>query len=232
MAESTYSTHCTFTSQGTHLATSYFCSISIYISFTWKSPEGCGQLCCVMLCLLLWLLHQPGTHLDFLRLLEFSSSFPACTLSTMGSANSAHSEIQWDNWYCKQDQRYSNFEVFNIALLTTVLYVRFPRTIHLIGFNSTWTMNFWMFKLDLGKAEEAEIKLPTSVGSLKKQERARKTSTSALLIMPKPLTVWITTNWKILQEMGTSDQHTCLLRNLYAGQEVTELDMKQQTDSK
>ena len=51
-----------------------------------------------------------------------------------------------------------------------------------------------MFKLDLEKAEEPEIKLPTSTGSSKKQENARKTSTFALLTMPKPLTVWITTN--------------------------------------
>ena len=51
-----------------------------------------------------------------------------------------------------------------------------------------------MFKLDLEKAEEPEIKLPTSTGSLKKQESSRKTSTSALLTMPKPLTMWITTN--------------------------------------
>ena len=54
-------------------------------------------------------------------------------------------------------------------------------------------MNFQMFKLDLEKAEEPEIKLPTSVGSSKKQESSRKTSTSALLTMSKPLTVWITT---------------------------------------
>ena len=51
-----------------------------------------------------------------------------------------------------------------------------------------------MFKLDLEKAEEPEINLPTSIGSLKKQESSRKTSTSTLLTMPKPLTVWITTN--------------------------------------
>ena len=51
-----------------------------------------------------------------------------------------------------------------------------------------------MFKLVLEKAEESEIKLPTSAGSSKKQESSRKTSTSALLTMPKPLTVWITTN--------------------------------------
>ena len=82
-------------------------------------------------------------------------------------------------------------------------------------------MNLQMFKLVLEKAEEPEIKLPTSARSLKKQESSRKTSISALLTMPKPLTVWITTNWKILQEMGIPDHLTCLLRNLYAGQEPT-----------
>ena len=80
-------------------------------------------------------------------------------------------------------------------------------------------MNFQKFKLDLEKAEEPEIKLPTSAGLLKKQERSRKTS--ALLTMPKPLTVSITANWEILQEMGIPDHLTCLLRNLYAGQEAT-----------
>ena len=78
-----------------------------------------------------------------------------------------------------------------------------------------------MFKLDLDKAEEPEIKLPTSVGSSKKQESSRKISASALFIMSKPLTVSITTNWKVLQEMGLPDHLTCLLRNLYAGQEAT-----------
>ena len=78
-----------------------------------------------------------------------------------------------------------------------------------------------MFKLDLEKAEEPEIKLPTSIGSSKKQDSSRKTSISALLTMPKPLIVWITTNWEMLQEMGIPDHLTCLLRNLYAGQEAT-----------
>ena len=82
-------------------------------------------------------------------------------------------------------------------------------------------MNFQMFKLDLEKAEDPEIKSPTSAGSRKKQESSRKTSISALLTMPKPLTVWITTNWKILKEMGISDHVTCFLRNLYASQEAT-----------
>src|SRR5574341_1219067 len=56
---------------------------------------------------------------------------------------------------------------------------------------------------------------------IKKQENSRKTSIFALLTMPKPLTAWITINWKILKEMGIPDHLTCLLRNLYAGQEAT-----------
>ena len=78
-----------------------------------------------------------------------------------------------------------------------------------------------MFKLDLEKAEEPEVKLPTSAGSSKKQESSRKISTSALLTTPKPLTVWITTNWKILSKMGLPGHLTCLLRYLYAHQEAT-----------
>src|SRR5574337_1125449 len=79
-----------------------------------------------------------------------------------------------------------------------------------------------MFKLDLEKAEEPEIKLPTSTGSSKKQENSRKICTYALLTMLKPLTVWITTNCgKFLKEMGIPDHLTCLLRNLYEGQEAT-----------
>ena len=78
-----------------------------------------------------------------------------------------------------------------------------------------------MDKLDLEKAEEPEIKLPTSVGSQKKQESSRKTSTSASLTTLKLLTVRFTTSWKILKEMGILDHLTCLLRNLYAGQEAT-----------
>ena len=84
-----------------------------------------------------------------------------------------------------------------------------------------WTMNFQMFKLDLEKAEEPEIKWPMSVGSSKKQESSRKIYTSALLTMPKHLTVWITTNCGKFFEMGIPDHLTCLLKNLYAGQETT-----------
>ena len=81
-------------------------------------------------------------------------------------------------------------------------------------------MNFQIFKLNLEKAEEPEIRLPKSVGSSKKQESARKISISALLITPKPLT-FQNKVWKILKEMGIPDHLTCLLRNLYAGREAT-----------
>ena len=71
------------------------------------------------------------------------------------------------------------------------------------------------------KGRGTRDKLPTSAGSSKKQESSRKTCISTLLTMPKPLTVWITINWNILKEMGIPDHLTCLLRNLYAGQEAT-----------
>ena len=78
-----------------------------------------------------------------------------------------------------------------------------------------------MFQLVLEKAEEPETKLPTSAGSSKKQESSRKPSISALLTMPKPLTVWITINWKILKEVRIPEYLSGLLRNLYASQETT-----------
>ena len=88
----------------------------------------------------------------------------------------------------------------------------------------------WMFKLGLEKAEEPEIKLPISVGSQKKQENSRKTFTSVSLTTLKPLTVWITINWKILKEMRIPDHFTCLLRNLYASQEATVITGRGTTD--
>ena len=78
-----------------------------------------------------------------------------------------------------------------------------------------------MFKLDLEKAEEPEIKLPTSVESSENQESSRKTSISALLTTPKLLTMWITTNCAKFLEMGIPDNLICLLRNLYAGQKAS-----------
>ena len=87
-----------------------------------------------------------------------------------------------------------------------------------LGFNSTWSDNSQMLKMDLEKADKPEIKLPTSIGSQKKQENSRKTSTSASLTTLKPLTMRDHSNlWKILKEMGIPDHLTCLPRNLYAG---------------
>ena len=102
------------------------------------------------------------------------------------------------------------------------------------GLNSTWTENFQMLKLDLEKAEEPEIKLPTCIGSSKKQESSRKTSLSALLTMPKPLTVWITTNcekfWKRWEYQTTwsASWEICM----QVRKQQLELDMEQQTGSK
>ena len=78
-----------------------------------------------------------------------------------------------------------------------------------------------MFKLVLEKAEEPEIKLPTSAGSSKKQKSSRKTSISALLTMTIAFDcVDHNKLWKIMKEMGIPDHLTCLFRNLYAGQEA------------
>ena len=102
------------------------------------------------------------------------------------------------------------------------------------GFSNMWTMNFQMFKLVLERAEEPEIKLPTSAGSSKKQENSRKTSISALLTMPKPLTVWITINygkswtrWEY-QTTWPASWGICM----QVRKQQLELNMEQQTGSK
>ena len=102
------------------------------------------------------------------------------------------------------------------------------------GFNHTWNMSFQMFKLVLEKAEEPEIKLPTSAGSSKKLKSSRKTSISALLTMPKHLTVWITINygkfwkrWAYQTTWPASWETYTQVRK-----QQLELDMEQQTGSK
>ena len=83
-------------------------------------------------------------------------------------------------------------------------------------------MNFQMFKLVLEKAEEPEIKFPTSAGSSKKQESSRKNIYFCFIDYAKAFDcVDYNKLWKILKEMGIPDHLTCLLRNLYAGQEAT-----------
>ena len=78
-----------------------------------------------------------------------------------------------------------------------------------------------MYKLNLEKAEEPEIKLPTSYGFSKKQENSRKTPTSALLTMPKPVTVWITIKFGKFWKTWNTRPPVCFLRNLHAVQEST-----------
>ena len=102
------------------------------------------------------------------------------------------------------------------------------------GFNNMWTVNFQMFKLVLEKAEEPEIKLPTSAGSSKKQESSRKSSVSALLSIPKPLTLWITINYREFwerweyQTSWPASWEICM----QVRKQQLELDMEQQTGSK
>ena len=93
-------------------------------------------------------------------------------------------------------------------------------------------MNFQVFKLVLEKAEEPEIKLRTSTGSSKKLESSRKSSICFIDYANAFDCVDHNKLWKIPKEMGIPDHLTCLLTNLYAGQEATELDMEQQTGSK
>ena len=101
-------------------------------------------------------------------------------------------------------------------------------------FSNTWTMNLQMFELVLEKAQEPEIKLPTSAGSWKKQESSRRTSVAALLTMPKPLTVWITINcgklWKRWECQTTwpASWEICM----QVRKQQLELDMEQKTSSK
>ena len=90
-----------------------------------------------------------------------------------------------------------------------------------------------MFKLGLEKAEEPEIKLPTSAGSSKQEESSRKTCYFCFIDHAKAFDCMDHNKlWKILKEMVIPDHLTCLLRNLFAGQETTVLDIEQQTGSK
>ena len=106
--------------------------------------------------------------------------------------------------------------------------------LHIMAHSFTKSMNIHIFKLDLEKAEEPEIKLPTSTESSKKQESSRKTSISALLTMPKALTVWITINCGKFFKRGEyqttwpASWETCM----QVRKQQLELDMEQQTGSK
>ena len=99
--------------------------------------------------------------------------------------------------------------------------------------SSTWTEKFQMYKLDLEKAEDKEMKLPNSVGSYWKQGKPRKTSTSASSTILKAFDCEDHNKLlKCFKEMEIQDHLTCLPRNQHAGQEVTESDIEQWTGSK
>ena len=138
---------------------------------------------------------MPSSHLIFCRPLLLSLSiFPSIKVFS----NESVLRIRWPNyWSFSQStgvsanaKECSNYHTIALISHTSKCCSKFSKP----GFNSPWTMNFQMFKLDLEKAEEPEIKLPTSAGSWRKQKSSRKTSAFALLTMSKPLTVWITTN--------------------------------------
>ena len=130
----------------------------------------------------------------------------------------------------RQCQRCSNYCIIALISHASKVILKILQA----RFNSTWTVNFQILKLVLEKAEEPEIKLPTSVGSLKKQESSRKTSISALLTMPNPLTLWITTNcgkfWKTWEYQTNSPAFWEIC--VQVRKQQLELDMEQQTGSK
>ena len=112
--------------------------------------------------------------------------------SKFGKLSSGHRTGQGQFSFQSQRKAMPNNAQTTTQLHSSLMLVKQCSKFSKPGFCNTWTMNFQMFKLVWEKAEEPEIKLPTCAGSWKKQESSRKTSLSALLTMPKPLTVWIT----------------------------------------
>ena len=155
--------------------------------------------------------------------------------SKFGKLSSGHrtgkGQISFKSWRKAMPKNaQTTAQLHSSALIPRKVCSKFSKS----GFNSTWTVNFQMFKPDLEKAEEPEVKLPTSIGSYKKQESSRKISTSALLTTPKHLTVWVTTNcgkffkmWEYQTTLPASWETYMQLKK-----QQLELDMEQQTDSK
>ena len=153
--------------------------------------------------------------------------------STFGKLSSGHRTGKGQISFQSQRKAMPKNAQTTVHLQSSHLLVKWCSKFSKSNFNSMWTENFQMFKLVLEKAEEPEIKLPTSVGSYKMQENSRKTST-ALLTMPKPLTVWMTTNcgkfskrWEY-QTTWPASWEICM----QVKKQQLELDMEQQTGSK
>ena len=146
-------------------------------SITTNKASGCdGQLsCCKSWKMMLW---------------------KCCTLyaSKFGNFSSGHRTGRVQFSFQSQRKAIPKNAQSTAQLHSSHTLVKYCSKFSKPGFSNMWTMNFQMFKLVLEKAEEPEIKLPTSAGSWKKEESSRKTSISASLTMPKPLTVWITRN--------------------------------------
>ena len=116
----------------------------------------------------------------------------------------------------KEGQWQRTFKLPFIVLVTSLCSKSFK-----LVFSILWTKNFQIYKWGIQEAEEPEARLPTFTGLWNKQGDSRKASTFASLTTLKPLTVWITTNWKILKETGLLHNLTCLLKNLHVSQEAT-----------
>ena len=125
--------------------------------------------------------------------------------STFGKLSSGHRTGKGQFSFQSQRKAMPKNDQTTAQLHSSHMLVKWCLKFSKPGFSNTWTINFQMFKLDLEKAEEPEIILPASTGSLKKQESPRKPSTSALLTMPNSLTVDHNKLWKILKVMGIPD---------------------------
>ena len=141
--------------------------------------------------------------------------------SKFGKLSSGHRTGK--GWYSFQSQRKAmpkNAQT-TAQLHSLHMLVKWCSKFSKPGFSNKWTVNFQMFKLVLEKAEEPEIKVPTSTGSLKKQESSRKNIYFCFIDYAKAFDcVDHNKLWKILKEMGIPDHLTCLLRNLYACQKA------------
>ena len=120
-------------------------------------------------------------------------------------------------------KEYSNYHTVAFLSHASKVMLKFSKP----GFNNTWTTNFQIFRLVKAswKAEEPQIKLPTSAGSLKKEESSRKTKQNIYFCLIDYAKAFDCVDhsklWTILKEMGIPDHPICLLRNLYAGLEAT-----------
>ena len=141
--------------------------------------------------------------------------------SKSGKLSSGHRTGKGQLWFQSQRKAMPKNVQTTAQLHSSHIPAKYCSKFSKPGFNSTWTVNFQMFKLVLEKSEEPEIKLPTSAGSLKEQEFQENIYFCFIDYAKTFDCVDHNKLWKILREIGIADHRTCLLRNLYAGQEAT-----------